>query len=98
MPITKVPDTFGCHQSYAEHFEKELETEMPKLGINPEYLYQARKYINGDYAEEIKFVLEKKEAIKEILAKYKTEPITDEWWPVKVYCEKCMTDETDVTS
>src|SRR3989338_10807689 len=24
-PITEVPDTFGCHKSYADHHEKEIE-------------------------------------------------------------------------
>ncbi|MFH1249193.1 MAG: lysine--tRNA ligase [archaeon] len=98
MPITKVRDTFGCHESYAQHFEKEVEIEMPKFGINPEYLYQAEKYMNCEYAEKIKEILEKKDKIKEILEKYKTELVNDEWWPIKVYCEKCMRDETKVIS
>lgn len=98
MPITNVPDTFGCHSSYAEHFEKELEYEMPKLGIFPEFIHQAKKYSSCEYAEETRFVLENTDTIKSILEKYKTEPITEEWWPVKIYCEKCMRDETKVIS
>lgn len=98
MPITKVPDTFGCHHSYAEHFEKELEADMPELGIGPEYIYQGNKYSKGEYAEEIKFILENKEKIKTILEKYKTDPIGENWWPVQVYCEKCLKDTTEIIS
>lgn len=98
MPITKVPDTFGCHKSYAEHFEKELEVEMPVLGISPEFIYQSKKYSSCDYAGEIRFVLENKGKIKNILEKYKTEPIDEEWWPAQIYCEKCMRDTTRIVS
>lgn len=98
MPITRVPDTFSCHKSYAEHFEKELEAEMPKLGIYPEFIYQAKKYCSCEYAEEIRFVLENRNRIRAVLERYKTEPITDKWWPVQIYCEKCMKDTTKIVS
>ena len=29
MPIVDTPDVFGCHKSYAEHLEKELEDSLP---------------------------------------------------------------------
>lgn len=98
MPITKVPDTFSCHKSYAKHFERELEAEMPKLGIYPEFIYQAKNYMSCNYADEIKFILEERDKIKAILEKYKTEPVTEEWWPVQIYCEKCMKDTTRIAS
>ncbi len=33
-----------------------------------------------------------------ILSKYKAEPIDAEWWPVQIYCEKCIKDTTKVLS
>ena len=39
-PISEVPDPFGCHESYARHHEAEIEEDVPKLGIEPEFLYQ----------------------------------------------------------
>ncbi len=96
MPITKTPDAFGCHKSYAEHFEKEFEEALPTLGITPEIIHQSKRYENCDYAEEIKFVLKSREKIKAILDKYKTEPTTEGWWPVQIYCEKCKKDTTKI--
>jgi lysyl-tRNA synthetase class 1 len=94
MPISNVPDPFDCHKSYAEHFEKEFEAVLPELGINPEFLYQAKKYHACEYANEIKFILRNKEKVKMILSSFKSEPITENWWPVQIYCEKCNKDTT----
>ncbi len=98
MPVTKTPDTFGCHKSYAEHFEREFEEVLPILGIAPEIIYQAKKYENCDYAEEIKFILKNKAKIKAILDKYKTESTGEDWWPVQIYCEKCKRDTIKILS
>lgn len=97
-PIVDTPDTFGCHKSYAEHNEKEVEDAMPIVGIKPEFLYQSRKYRNCEYAEEIKFVLNNKEKARNVLDKFREEPLPKEWYPLSVYCEKCDTDETEVLS
>lgn len=95
-PIVDTPDTFGCHKNYAEHNEKVVEELLPLLNINPEFLYQSKKYRNCEYAEEIKFVLNNKIKVKNILDKYREEPLEDSWYPVSVYCEKCNTDETEI--
>ena len=43
-PITEVPDPYGDVESYARHNEIELESTLPAVGIEPEYLYQAARY------------------------------------------------------
>src|SRR3989338_501174 len=96
-PITEVPDTYDSkHKSYAEHNEKEVEDTVPLVDIHPEFIYQAKKYKNCDYAEQIKHVLEHKDKIKEILDKYRTEEISEGWWPVSVFCSSCHKDTTKV--
>src|SRR3989344_1151318 len=49
-PIVKTPDTYDCHNNYAEHNQKAVEEAIPKVGIQPEFIYQHKKYQNGDYA------------------------------------------------
>lgn len=92
LPITEVPDTFGCHGSYAEHNEKEIEEEVPKVGIFPEFLYQNKKYRTGEYAQEMKTALEQTEKIKEILNSCRQEPLREGWLPVSIFCSKCSKD------
>ena len=43
-PITMVPDTTGRNENYARHHEVDIEKELPRVGINPEFLYQASRY------------------------------------------------------
>lgn len=95
-PIVDTPDTFGCHKSYAEHNEKEVEKVMPLAGIEPEFLYQSRKYRSCEYKDEIRLILNNKEKARAILDKFRKEPLPEDWYPLSVYCEKCDTDETKV--
>jgi len=91
-PIVDTPDTFGCHKSYAEHNEREIEESIPLVGIKPEFLYQSKKYRSGEYADEIKFALENKDVIIEILDNYREKPLDKNWLPVSIFCPKCGKD------
>jgi len=95
-PIVDTPDPFGCHQSYAEHLERELEKELPRVGIQPEFLYQSKKYRNCEYADNIRYVLNQRKIIKTVLDKYRKDELPEDWIPLSVYCEKCNTDETKI--
>src|SRR5690554_7667670 len=60
-PITDVPDTTENYSNYAEANEKAVEKLLPIVGIVPEYIYQAQKYKNSDYAEGMRQALLHKE-------------------------------------
>lgn len=92
FPIVDTPDPFGCHESYAAHHEKEVETTLPRVGIKPEFLYQAKKYRSGKYADEIKKALENNAKIKECLNEYREEEVDEQWLPITMFCEKCHKD------
>ncbi|MDO8647502.1 MAG: lysine--tRNA ligase, partial [Candidatus Diapherotrites archaeon] len=97
MSIADIPDPDGCHNTYALHFEKELEQLMPLVGITPEFLYQAGKYKVCEYAEEIRTALRARDKIKEILNKWRAEEHGENWIPFLVFCEKCGKDDTQIT-
>jgi len=96
MPIVDTPDVYGCHKSYAEHIEKELEESLPPTNIKPEFIYQNKMYRACKYAKDIKYILNKKNEIRKILDKYRKEHLPVDWWPLSVFCEKCKTDNTKV--
>jgi lysyl-tRNA synthetase class 1 len=100
FPITMVPDPWERDESYARHHEVDVEKIMPVVGINPEYLYQARRYTEARYAQGIRKALEKRDVLKNILDKFRDDEhkIQGEWWPVSVFCEKCNKDETEIES
>ena len=96
-PITHVPDPFDNEESYARFNEKDLETVLPIVGVEPEYIYQAGQYNKSVYAEGIRKALEKTDTIKAILNEHRSEPLADNWYPVSVFCTKCDKDTTEIT-
>ncbi len=96
LPITKVPDPWGETESYARAHERRIEKVLPKLGIRPEYLYQAERYQRGDYAEGIRRALEHRDEIRGVLNEHRTSPLPEEWWPVSVFSRFNGRDNTTV--
>ncbi len=91
MPLSEIPSPFKG-KSYAEFFEKEFEKSLKKVGVNPEFIRQSLMNKKCKYAKLIKLAIDKKEEIKEILNKYRKEPLSKDWFPLNVYCEKCKKD------
>lgn len=100
-PITMVPDTTGRNENYARHHEVDIEKELPRVGINPEFLYQASRYRANRYVEGMKKALQNRELIKECLNEYRDEQHKmkpeDVYWPVSIFCGKCNKDTTEIT-
>ena len=95
-PITQVPDPAGVQDSYARANEVELETQLKRVGITPEYIYQAEQYRASRYAAGLRTALEKREVIREILNRYRTTPLPQDWWPVSVFSRFTNRDTTTV--
>ena len=98
MPISDIPYPFKDNLSYAEHFEKEFEKSLEKVGIKPHFVRQSLMNKKCTYASLIKLAIEKRNEIKKILDKYRKEPLEKNWYPVTIYCEKCKKDFTKVLS
>ena len=92
MPVVDVPDPFGKEESYARHFQVEVEEDVVRVGIKPEFIYQAKMYKSCKYVEGIKTALQKTEKIKKYLNKYRKEELPDDWLPMNGFCPKCGKD------
>jgi len=96
-PITLVPDVLGDEESYAAHNEKALERVLPVVGIQPDYIYQAKRYRSSEYAEGMKTALDHRDDIRRQLDAHRTTPLAEDWWPLSVFCTQCDRDTTRVT-
>ena len=100
-PITSVPDTFGRDENYARHHEVDIEKQLPRVGIHPEFLYQSERYRANRYAEGMKNALQNRELIKECLNHYRDDDHKmkpeDVYWPTAIFCGKCNKDTTEIT-
>ncbi len=99
-PITMVPDTFGRNENYARHHEVDVEQDLPRVGINPEFLYQSSRYRANRYAEGMKKALQQRETIKKCLNQYRDDAHKmkpeDAYWPVAAFCCECNKDTTEI--
>ncbi|EQC44195.1 lysine--tRNA ligase [Bacteriovorax sp. Seq25_V] len=98
QPIVDTPDPYEEHESYAAHHEHSFESQLAKVGVQVEPIYQAKKYRAGDYKAQIKHALNSRDKIRDILNQYRSTPYGDEYYPISVYCEKNKTDETTILS
>lgn len=93
-PITRVPDPAGVAPSYAAANEAALERELVRVGIEPEYIYQAAQYGAATYAEGVRRALAARDRIREILDRYRTTPLPDDWWPISIFSSATDRDTT----
>ncbi|PIT97673.1 lysine--tRNA ligase [Candidatus Berkelbacteria bacterium CG10_big_fil_rev_8_21_14_0_10_41_12] len=101
MPLYKVPDPYGCHDSYSVHFEKDVEKDLAKVGIRPRFIYQHKMYLDNKYYPLIKIALQRRKEIARILFNFKVQDFSKEdiekYYPLTVYCEACNKDSTKIT-
>ncbi len=111
-PYVDIPDPWGCHESYAAHFEEEFLKGIEPFGIELDCRYQARMYRSGKYTSDIIESLKKRGEIFEILDAFKTKDTTKSeeqlkaehdaekaaYYPVSIFCPECHTDFTTITS
>lgn len=98
MPITDIPDPWERASSYALGNEQAIEKLLSIFGMNPEYIYQAKAYKEGKYAEGIRKALEKRQEIIDILNTHRTKPLEDNWWPISIFSEFSKKDSTEILS
>ncbi len=98
MPISDIPSPSDEKLSYSEYNEKQFEKSLDKVYIEPQFIYQNKMNKKSAYADLIKIALEKKDAIVEILNKYRKEPLKKDWLPIMIYCDKCKKDTTKIIS
>lgn len=97
------PNPFATKEkSYAEYFEKEFERAIDKFGIKLDYRYQGEMNKSGKYKEYIIESLKKRKEIFDILDDFRTQDAQEgeraSYYPVSIYCPKCMRDTTKIIS
>jgi len=89
-PYARIPDPLGCCDSWSEHYQNLLEKDFKVLGMDPN-IYSADEdlYDSGKLNESIVTALENRETIRNILKKYRTNPLPEDWTIIDAICENC---------
>ncbi len=91
-PVSHLPDPYGCHKSYAEHFTSEYFQVLDEFVFMDMEKKSTRKaYEDGSLKPYIKAILENIEKIIEIQNKFrdKDSQLGKDWSPWAPICENC---------
>ena len=89
MPLSEIPDPFGCCSSYAEHYLRPFSESLGQLDITPEVYRADQMYKNGLYTDATKVALERRDVIADIIESVSKRKLPTGWSPYNPLCEQC---------
>ncbi|MGA3199737.1 MAG: lysine--tRNA ligase [Halobacteriota archaeon] len=89
MPLSEIPDPFGCCPSYAEHYLRPFSESLGELDIALEVYRADRMYKDGLYTEATKIALEQRNLIADIIERISKRKLPTGWSPYNPLCERC---------
>jgi len=66
-PLTKVPDPFGCHQSFADHNNAKLREFLDGFGFAYEFMSSTEQYTSGAFDKTLLTMLERFDSVMAIM-------------------------------
>lgn len=88
-PVKDIPDPDGCHEGFVDHYAKPFIEDLASFGVTPTVYSGTDLYRKGMLVEEIKTAFEGREKIREILNKFRREPLPSDYIPWTPICEGC---------
>jgi lysyl-tRNA synthetase class 1 len=90
VPVTDIPDPWGCHDNYAEHHVREFFDVFAEFVEEEPNRYSMRaEYKKGSFNDSIDIILKNRGKIKDIVEGFKDNPLPEDWVPYQPVCEKC---------
>jgi lysyl-tRNA synthetase class 1 len=71
-PYTSVPDPWGCHPTWSDHYKEPLVAALHELGVDMEEISQTERYRAGVYRDEVLHAVRHRAEIDAVLATYRT--------------------------
>ena len=90
-PLCRVPDPYGCHGSYGEHFLSEVEKVMKEFNVALDEIVGSNTlYERGYYDKYLKLFIEKFDYVKRILEETSLRKLPENWKDIVLpICKKC---------
>jgi lysyl-tRNA synthetase, class I len=89
IPVSKIPDPFGCCASFADHMIGQLGGFLKPVEVEYELARASEMYSSGRFDEGLKLILEKHAEIIAIIAPTLREENRAGWSPFMPICPKC---------
>jgi lysyl-tRNA synthetase class 1 len=89
IPVSKIPDPFGCCASFADHMIGQLGGFLAPVEVEYELMRSSEMYSSGRFDEGLKMILEKHQEIIAIIAPTLRPENRAGWSPFMPICPKC---------
>jgi lysyl-tRNA synthetase, class I len=71
-PYSAIPDPWGCHATWSDHFKEPVVAALQELGVEMEQISQTERYRAGVYREQVLHAVRHRAEIDAVLAKHRT--------------------------
>ncbi len=88
-PVSRIPDPFGCHESYADHMSGMLREALDKAGIEYRFMSGRRAYAEGVLSEQIHEILINSKRIGERIEELTGQKKFKQVLPYFPICKEC---------
>jgi len=89
VPVSRIPDPFECHPSFADHMISLLGGFLKPVEVEYELMRSSVMYQGGQFDEGLKRILEHHQEIIDIVAPTLREENRAGWSPIMPVCPKC---------
>lgn len=90
MPVSRVPDPWGCHESYARHYTSGFFNVLKEFVSTEPRQYSMRKeYSKGSFKPFIEKMMEERERVIEIQNRHRKKPLPRYYSPFAPLCKGC---------
>src|SRR4030042_3710976 len=88
-PISRIPDPFDCCDSYSGHMINKLIEFLDTYGFRYTLKKSSEEYKKGIFNESLHLLIEKIDAVKNIILPTMKEQTRENWSPFLPICENC---------
>ena len=88
-PLSKVPDPFGCHDSYGGHNNASLRQMLDHFGFRYTFKSSTRQYESGAFNEGLSRIMASYDGVRDIILPTIREEKRKDWSPFFPLCERC---------
>jgi len=103
MPLETIPDPYGCHNNFVEHFTEPLIDSLEKYGLYPKIVFADQIHGDDRYVALLRDVIVNREKVISIFNRIhesaghaKRYPST--WIPYRPHCKNCGRIDEKVTA
>jgi lysyl-tRNA synthetase class 1 len=89
VPYANLPSPSPGYKDFVDYFTRPFLQSLEAFGIKVKVYFGSQVYRSGQMSNLIRRALEKADKIREILNRFRSQPLPEDWLPYNPVCSKC---------